>query len=64
MLVLLKLNLDYDIAWLNIGDFIAFTMDSVLLAMWSSLIDLHFQDFLLCFDFLTQACLALLRWIY
>mmetsp|Transcript_38948 Transcript_38948/g.37280 ORF Transcript_38948/g.37280 Transcript_38948/m.37280 type:complete len:115 (-) Transcript_38948:532-876(-) len=51
--------LNYDITRLDIRDFISFSMDSVLLAMGRSLVNLHLQLLHLLIDFLAIAGLAL-----
>jgi hypothetical protein len=54
----LFLNLNYDITSLNSWIFISLTMKNVLFTVWSSLIDLSFEDLFLLDDLFTIANFA------
>jgi len=57
------LDLNDYISTLSIRNFIPFSMNCILLKIWSTLINLNFQFLFLLLYFLAFACFALFRWV-
>ena len=59
-LMALLLDLDHHVTCLRVGELVGLTVEYVFLTVWSALIDLNLENFLLFSDFLAVASLALI----